>query len=99
MDGGLTFHSLCPEHAHVVVLCKFGARGAESDHKKLVELFVEGTNLANTNYQSNMSRLKYFDNPVVPAGVRPGIFNMGRNVSFKLVVPFDLSPKTKSLGS
>jgi iron complex outermembrane receptor protein len=64
--------------------------------KKLVELFVEGTNLANVNYQSNMSRLKYFDNPVVPAGVRPGIFNMGRNVSFKLVVPFDLSPKAKS---
>jgi iron complex outermembrane recepter protein len=67
--------------------------------KKLVELFVEGTNLANVNYQSNMSRLKYFDNPVVPPGVRPGIFNMGRNVSFKVVVPFDLSPKAKSTGS
>ncbi len=26
-------------------------------------------NLANTNYQSNMNRLKYFDNPVVPAGI------------------------------
>ncbi len=55
--------------------------------KKLVELFVEGTNLANVNYQSNMSRLKYFDNPVVPAGVRPGIFNMGRNVSFSSLSP------------
>jgi iron complex outermembrane receptor protein len=68
--------------------------------KKVLELFVEGTNLANVNYQSNMSRLKYFDNPVVPAGVRPGIFNMGRNVSFKVVVPFDLSPRAKgSVGS
>ena len=64
--------------------------------KKVVELFIEGTNLANVNYQSNMSRLKYFDNPVVPAGVQPGIFNMGRNISFKVVVPFDLSPHTKS---
>ena len=63
--------------------------------KKVVELFIEGTNLANVNYQSNMSRLKYFDNPVVPAGVQPGIFNMGRNVSFKVVVPFDLSPHEK----
>jgi iron complex outermembrane receptor protein len=64
--------------------------------KKVVELFIEGTNLANVNYQSNMSRLKYFDNPVVPAGVQPGIFNMGRNISFKVVVPFDLSPHEKT---
>jgi iron complex outermembrane receptor protein len=63
--------------------------------KTIVSLFVEGTNLANVNYQSNMSRLKYFDNPVVPAGVQRGIFNMGRNVSFKVVVPFDLSPHEK----
>jgi len=64
--------------------------------KKIIELFIEGTNLGNVNYQSNMSRLKYFDNPTVPAGVQPGIFNMGRNISFKVVVPFDLSPHPKS---
>ena len=62
---------------------------------KILEFYLEGTNLTNTNYQSNMSRLKYFDNPVVPAGVQPGIFNMGRNFSIKVVVPFDLSPRTK----
>jgi len=61
-----------------------------------VKLFIEGTNLGNVNYQSNMSRLKYFDNANVPAGVQPGIFNMGRNVSFRVVVPFDLSPHPKS---
>ena len=61
-----------------------------------VKLFIEGTNLGNVNYQSNMSRLKYFDNANVPAGVQPGIFNMGRNISFKVVVPFDLSPHPKS---
>jgi iron complex outermembrane receptor protein len=63
--------------------------------QKVLELFIEGTNLANVNYQSNMSRLKYFDNPVVPPGIQPGIYNMGRNVSFKVVVPFDLSPQAK----
>ncbi|QES89993.1 TonB-dependent receptor [Rhizosphaericola mali] len=62
---------------------------------KILELFIEGNNLANVNYQSNMSRLKYFDNPTVPAGVQPGIFNMGRNVSIKVIVPFDISPKQK----
>ncbi|MCJ8208398.1 TonB-dependent receptor [Mucilaginibacter sp. RS28] len=55
--------------------------------RNLLSLFIEGTNLANVSYQSNMSRLKYFDNPTVPAGVQPGIFNMGRNISFKLVIP------------
>ncbi|MBB6274674.1 iron complex outermembrane receptor protein [Pedobacter cryoconitis] len=57
----------------------------------IVQIFIEGRNLTNVNYQSNVSRLKYFDNPNVPAGVQPGIFNMGRNVSFKVVIPFDLS--------
>jgi len=46
-----------------------------------------------------MSRLKYFDNPTVPFGVQPGIFNMGRNVSFKVVVPFDLSPHEKPVAT
>jgi len=64
---------------------------------KVLELFIEGTNLANVNYQSNMSRLKYFDNATVPPGVQPGIFNMGRNISFKVVIPFDLSPKEKAI--
>ena len=64
--------------------------------KTIVQLFLEGTNLANVNYQSNMSRLKYFDNPVVPPGIQPGIFNMGRNISFKAVVPFDFSAHTKT---
>ncbi|MBV8390105.1 MAG: TonB-dependent receptor [Mucilaginibacter sp.] len=62
----------------------------------VLKIFVEGTNLANKNYQSNMSRLKYFDNPTVPPGVQPGIFNMGRNISIKVIVPFDLTPKVKS---
>jgi len=63
----------------------------------IVKLFIEGTNLSNVNYQSNMSRLKYFDNPVTAPGVQRGIFNMGRNISFKVVVPFDFSPKNKQI--
>jgi iron complex outermembrane receptor protein len=41
--------------------------------------------------------LKYFDNPTVPPGVAPGIFNMGRDISFKVVIPFNFSPKEKSM--
>ena len=73
----------------------FGGNLVNKAGKKVVELFVEGTNLANVAYQSNMSRLKYFDNPNPGPGVQPGIFNMGRNITFKVVVPFDLSPHSK----
>ncbi|OCX50321.1 hypothetical protein BEL04_23500 [Mucilaginibacter sp. PPCGB 2223] len=73
-----------------------GANLMDAAGKPVIKLFIEGTNLGDVNYQSNMSRLKYFDNADPGPGVQPGIFNMGRNISFKLVVPFDLSPKAKS---
>jgi iron complex outermembrane receptor protein len=66
----------------------FGCNVLNKQGNKILELYVEGTNLANVNYQSNMSRLKYFDNPTTPSNIQPGIFNMGRNISFKVVAPF-----------
>ena len=45
-------------------------------------------NLLDRAYQSHLSRLKYLDpNPVTG---RQGVYNMGRNVTFKLVVPLEL---------
>ncbi|WP_170227759.1 TonB-dependent receptor [Mucilaginibacter frigoritolerans] len=82
--------------AYNLLSAGIGGNLVDKNGKKVVELFIEGTNLANINYQSNMSRLKYFDNATVPPGVQPGIFNMGRNISFKVVVPFDLSAHPKS---
>ena len=70
-----------------------GADVINKNGNTLFKIFVEGTNLGNVSYQSNMSRLKYFDNATVPAGVQPGIFNMGRNISFKVIVPFDFNTK------
>ncbi|HTD39474.1 MAG TPA: TonB-dependent receptor [Mucilaginibacter sp.] len=74
----------------------FGGNIVNAAGNPVLKIFIEGTNLGNKNYQSNMSRLKYFDNPTVPPGVQPGIFNMGRNISVKVVVPFDLSAHTKA---
>ncbi|MBB6130001.1 TonB-dependent receptor [Mucilaginibacter lappiensis] len=74
----------------------FGGNIVNKSGQPVIKLFVEGTNLANVNYQSNMSRLKYFDNAVTPDGVRRGIFNMGRNISFKVVVPFGFNTGKKS---
>jgi len=61
--------------------------------KTLFILSVLGTNLADVAYQSNMSRLKYFDNYPVNQTGRSGIYSMGRNISFKLTIPIDVAVK------
>jgi iron complex outermembrane receptor protein len=48
------------------------------------------TNLTDIACQSNMSRLKYFDNYPNNGTGRSGIYNMGRNISFKLTIPFNI---------
>ena len=56
--------------------------------KKLAELYVTADNLLNKAYQNHLSRLKYADENSVTG--RRGVYNMGRNVTFKLVVPIRL---------
>ena len=56
--------------------------------KKLAELYVTADNLLNKAYQNHLSRLKYTDENVVTG--RRGIYNMGRNITFKVVVPITL---------
>lgn len=57
-------------------------------NKTLCSLYVSGTNLADVAYQSHLSRLKYA--PANNATGQNGIYNMGRNISVKLIVPVDL---------
>jgi iron complex outermembrane recepter protein len=47
-------------------------------------------NLLNTGYMDYMSRFKYY--PVNPATDRVGVFNMGRNLSIKMIIPIDIKP-------
>jgi len=56
--------------------------------KKLVEFYITGDNLLNKAYQNHLSRLKYADENVVTG--RRGVYNMGRNITFKIVVPIAL---------
>ena len=53
--------------------------------KKVAELYITANNLLNRAYQSHLSRLKYADLNTVTR--RQGVYNMGRNVTFKVVVP------------
>ena len=56
--------------------------------KKLAELYITAENLLNKAYQNHLSRLKYADFNAITG--RQGVYNIGRNVTFKLIIPIAL---------
>jgi len=57
------------------------------DNKSILFVF-EVNNLLNKAYQSHLNRLKYFEYYQQSPDGHFGIYNMGRNLTFKVVVPF-----------
>jgi iron complex outermembrane recepter protein len=60
-----------------------------SKGKMICQVFLICNNIFNTAYMDYMSRFKYY--PVNYATGRVGVFNMGRNLSIKLLVPLDFT--------
>jgi iron complex outermembrane receptor protein len=54
----------------------------------ICSFYINANNLLDSGYQNHLSRLKYA--PVNYSTGRSGVFNMGRNISFKLVIPFNI---------
>jgi iron complex outermembrane receptor protein len=72
------------------ILFNAGAGGdIISKGKTICQLFLICNNLFDTPYMDYMSRFKYY--PVNYTTDRVGVFNMGRNLSIKLLVPLDFS--------
>ncbi len=65
-----------------------GATVNNRNKRALFQLFLQVDNLFNTSYQSNLNRLKYFEYYTASPNGRSGIYNMGRNASVKVIVPF-----------
>ncbi len=57
-------------------------------NKTLFSLYLNAMNLGNTTYQNHLSRLKY--TALNERTGRMGIYNVGRNFSLKINVPFSL---------
>lgn len=67
-----------------------GGMGSTLKTKKgrtICDLFIQADNVFNMAYQSNLNRLKYFEYYNQSANGRSGIYNMGRNLSFKVIIP------------
>lgn len=56
--------------------------------KRLCSLYININNILDAAYQSHLSRLKY--GPENYKTGRTGIYNMGRNISFKLLIPINI---------
>lgn len=55
---------------------------------KSIQLQFQINNLFDKAYQSNLSRLKYLEYYAASPSGHSGIYNMGRNISFKAIIPF-----------
>ncbi len=62
-----------------------GGDVVNSSKKTLLSVYLSVNNIFDVAYQAHQSRLKYLD--LNKATGRTGVFNMGRNVSLKVVVP------------
>ena len=70
------------------LLNMYAGTDIKSHGKRIASLYVSCENITDRAYQSHLSRLKYLD--VNKATGRMGVFNMGRNFTFKVVVPIGL---------
>ena len=68
----------------------FGCDITNKNGKVICKINVLCNNISDVAYQSNMSRLKYLEQyPNNPTG-RNGIYNMGRNLSLKMIFPLTI---------
>jgi iron complex outermembrane receptor protein len=70
-----------------------GAAIVNSKGKEICSINISGNNLGDVAYQNHLSRLKYSAENLVTG--RTGVFNMGRNFSFKLNVPLSFKVNNK----
>jgi iron complex outermembrane receptor protein len=77
-----------PTNGYLLLNAGIGADINKKSGTKLFSIHFLVNNLLDAAYQSNLSRLKYFEQyPANPSG-RSGIYNMGRNFGIKLIFPF-----------
>ncbi|MCC6690444.1 MAG: TonB-dependent receptor [Bacteroidia bacterium] len=86
----LAYNTESPTPGYILFDAGFGTDVLSKSGKKLVSLHLLGSNITNVAYQSHLSRLKYFEPYPVNGSGHSGIYNMGRNISIKLIVPLNI---------
>ncbi|MBC3539425.1 TonB-dependent receptor [Rufibacter sediminis] len=79
------FGTEMPTPGYSLLNLGLGGNFANAAGKTRLSVYLIANNVLDKAYQSHLSRLKYA--PENPATGRMGVYNMGRNVSIKVVVP------------
>ena len=80
------YHTETATPGYTLLNAGIGADFMDKHKKTRFSVYVSAQNLTDLAYQNHQSRLKYLD--INSATGRRGVFNMGRNLSVKLVIPF-----------
>ena len=77
-----------PTPSYTLVNINAGTDLNNSQGKRIASLYLSVENLFDRAYQNHLSRLKYMD--VNNLTLRQGIYNPGRNIALRLIVPLSL---------
>src|SRR5262249_31729453 len=83
----LTDNTETPTPGYALFNAGIGAGFTNKKGKTIFNLSVLGNNLFDLAYQDHLSRLKYFESYSSSPNGHLGIYNMGRNIAFKVEFP------------
>ena len=89
----LTDNTETPTPGYTLFNAGIGAGFTNKKDKTIFNLYIMGNNLFNIAYQDHLSRLKYFEFYSYSPNGHYGIYNMGRNIQFKIDFPIDTNLK------
>ena len=89
----LTDNTETPTPGYTLFNAGIGAGITNGKGKTIFNLYIMGNNLFDVAYQDHLSRLKYFEQYSSSPNGHLGIYNMGRNIAFKLEFPLDFDLK------
>ncbi len=93
----IAYNTETPTAGYTLFNAGLGGSLADKKGRTIVNIYLMGNNLFNVAYYDHLSRLKYFYFSPTDTNPTHGIYNMGRNISFKLDFPlnFDLKAAKK----
>lgn len=77
-----------PTKGYSLINLGFGTSLKNKKGDNILDIYLLGNNIFDVAYQDHLSRLKYFEDYDSSPNGRSGIYNMGRNVSLKLIKTF-----------
>lgn len=87
------YNTETPTSAYVLYNASAGVDITSRSGRVVANINILGNNLTDVAYQSHLSRLKYFEQYPGNSTGRSGIYNMGRNIGFKLILPMNIKTK------